>query len=92
LLRNRERRSGGCIVGRRYGDVSTHRIAHHWSRSLRLGHVWRDLKDDLAWQQFTDLEAQQDYLSTRLRAYEADTLQALTGYPYLVEAIYTLRV
>jgi transposase len=45
--------------------------------------VWRDAKDHLAWQQFTDLEAQQDYLST---------LQALTGYPYLVEAIYALRV
>ncbi len=53
--------------------------------------VWRDLKDDLAWQQFPDLAAQQDCLSTRLRAYEADTLQSLTGYPYLVEAIYALH-
>ena len=25
--------------------------------------VWRDLKDDVAWLQFTDLDAQQDYLS-----------------------------
>ena len=54
--------------------------------------VWRDVKDELAWQQFTDLEAQQDSLSTLLRAYEAATLQSLTGYPYLVEAIYALRV
>jgi transposase len=54
--------------------------------------VWRDLKDNLAWQQFTDLDAQQDDLSTLLRAYEADTLQSLTGYPYLVEAIYALHV
>jgi transposase len=53
--------------------------------------VWRDLKDDLAWQQFPDLDAQQDCLSTRLRASEADTLQSLTGYPYLVEAISALH-
>jgi hypothetical protein len=37
------------------------------------------------------VEALQDGLSTRLRAYEADTLQSLTGYPYLVEAIYALH-
>ena len=54
--------------------------------------VWRDVKDDLAWQQFTDLDAQQNSLSTLLRAYAADTLQSLTSYPYLVEAIYALRV
>jgi hypothetical protein len=53
--------------------------------------VWRDVKDDLAWQQFTDLDAQQDHLSTLLRAYAADTLQSLTGYLYLVEAIDALR-
>jgi hypothetical protein len=54
--------------------------------------VWRDLKDALAWRQFTDLEAQQDDLDDLLRAYEASTLQTLTGYPYLVEAIYALCV
>jgi transposase len=54
--------------------------------------VWRDVKDELAWQQFPDLDAQQDSLSTLLRAYEADTLQSLTGYPYLLDAIYALRV
>ena len=41
--------------------------------------VWRDVKDHLAWQQVTDLEAQQDCLSILLRDYEADTLQALAG-------------
>ena len=54
--------------------------------------VWRDVKDNLAWQQFTDLDAQQTRLSTLLRAYAADTLQSLTSYPYLVEAIDALRV
>jgi hypothetical protein len=53
---------------------------------------WRDVKDQLAWQPFTALEAHQDGLSTLLRAYEADTLPSLTGYPSLVEAMYALRV
>jgi transposase len=53
--------------------------------------VWRDLKDALAWLQFPNLDMQQDYVATLLRGYEAATLQALTGYPYLVEAIHALR-
>jgi transposase len=52
--------------------------------------VWRDLKDDLAWQPFADLHTQQDYLGHLLQAYEAATLQSLAGYPYLVEAIHAL--
>jgi transposase len=52
--------------------------------------VWRDLKDNLAWQQFTDVEAQQDAVSDLLGTYNAPTLQALTGYAYLVEAINAL--
>ena len=54
--------------------------------------VWRDLKDDVAWLQFADLDAQQDYLTLLLQGYEAATLQSLTGYPYLVEAIHALHV
>jgi transposase len=54
--------------------------------------VWRDLKDALAWLQFANLDAQQDYLSLLLRGYEAATLQSLTSYPYLVEAIHALHV
>jgi transposase len=52
--------------------------------------VWRDLKDALAWLQFPTLDAQQDYIATLLRGYEAATLQSLTGYTYLVEAIHAL--
>jgi transposase len=52
--------------------------------------VWRDLKDDLAWQQFPTLEAQQDSVEDWLQAYEALTLQSLTGYAYLVDAINAL--
>lgn len=54
--------------------------------------VWRDLKDTLAWLQFASLEVQQDYVAMLLKSYEPPTLQSLTGYAYLVEAIHALRV
>ena len=54
--------------------------------------VWRDLKDTLAWLQFASLEVQQDYVGMLLKSYEPPTLQSLTGYAYLVEAIHALRV
>lgn len=53
--------------------------------------VWRDLNDDLAWEQFADCAAQLDDVSPWLQAYDASTRQALTGYAYLVEAIYALN-
>jgi DDE superfamily endonuclease len=53
--------------------------------------VWRDLKGDVAWLQFAGLDAQQDYLTLPLQGDEAATLQSLTGYPYLVEAIHALQ-
>ena len=52
--------------------------------------VWRDLKDDLAWLQFADLDAQQVSVGDLLQTYEAPALQALTSYTYLVEAINAL--
>ena len=52
--------------------------------------VWRDLKDRLAWQQFTDLDALEVYVAELLCAYDATTLQSLTGYQYLVNAIHAL--
>jgi hypothetical protein len=52
--------------------------------------VWRDLKDAVAWLHFPTLETQQDYIATLLRGYEAASLQSLTGYTYLVEAIHAL--
>ena len=54
--------------------------------------LWRDLKDALAWLQFPTLERQQDYLAALLRAYETTTLQSLTGYTYLLEAIHALHL
>jgi transposase len=55
-----------------------------------LERVWRDLKDAVAWEPFADLAAQLDDVSHLLQAYDAPTLQSLTGYRYLVEAIYAL--
>jgi len=43
--------------------------------------VWRDLKADLAWIQFTEVMTQQSYLADLLQAYAAATLQSLTSYP-----------
>ncbi len=47
---------------------------------------WRDVKDDLAWPQVVALAAQQVSVGDLLQASNASTLQALTGYTYLVEA------
>ena len=54
--------------------------------------VWRDVKDDLAWPQFVDLAAQQVYVGNLLQAYNASSLQALTGYAYLLAAINALEL
>jgi hypothetical protein len=51
---------------------------------------WRDVKDTLAWRQLPDLDAQQNEVGDLLRAYDATTLQSLTGYAYLLEAINAL--
>jgi transposase len=52
--------------------------------------VWRDLKDQLAWQQFPDVEVQQEYVADLLCAYDAPTLQSLTAYSYFVDAVNAL--
>jgi hypothetical protein len=55
-----------------------------------IARVWRDRNDALAWLQFPTLEVQQDDIAPLLRGYEAATLQALTGYTSLIEAIHAL--
>ena len=52
--------------------------------------VWRELKDALAWLQFPNLDVPQDSIAMLLQGYEAATLQSLTNYTYLVEAIHAL--
>lgn len=52
--------------------------------------VWEDLKGDLAWQTFTDLDALVQELVERVAAYDAPTIQSLTSYPYLVKAIHAV--
>lgn len=52
-----------------------------------IGRLWRDLKDELACEQFSDVASQQEAVAKLLRAYDAPTIQSLTGYAYLVDAI-----
>jgi hypothetical protein len=52
--------------------------------------VWRALKEDLAWPQCLDLEAQQRSGGTWWQADDAPTLQALTAYADVVEARHAL--
>ena len=56
-----------------------------------LARVWRDVKDDLAWQQLVDLAAPQISGGDLLQAYNASTLQALPGDAYVLEAIHALE-
>jgi hypothetical protein len=52
--------------------------------------LWRDLKDALAWEQFNDVAEQRAAVADVLCAYDAQTVQSLTGYTYLVDAIHAL--
>jgi hypothetical protein len=52
--------------------------------------VWREVKDDLAWEQFAPLDVPQASVATLWQASDAPTLQALTGDADLVEAINAL--
>ena len=54
--------------------------------------VWRALKDQLAWRQFPDIETQQEYVSDLGCACDNATLQSLTAYAYLVDAIHALSI
>jgi hypothetical protein len=49
--------------------------------------LWRDLKDDLAWQQCRNVAAQPDEGEQLWRAEAAPTRPALTGDTYVVEAV-----
>jgi transposase len=63
-----------------------------YSRELNpIERVGRNLKAQLAWQQFADVAAQQEYVADVLRAYDAPTLLSLTAYPYFVDAVNALR-
>lgn len=53
---------------------------------------WRDLKDDLAWITFSDLQTQQEHVADALAAYDPASLQSLTGYSYFVDAVHALSV
>jgi transposase len=53
--------------------------------------VWQDLKEQLAWMTFADLDALEREIVERVNAYKEDTLSSLTSYPYLVQAIHLIQ-
>jgi hypothetical protein len=54
--------------------------------------VWRALKDQVAWLQVPDIATQQEYVSDVVCAGDNATLQSLTAYAYLVDAIHALSI
>jgi transposase len=52
--------------------------------------LWRDLKDDLAWQPFTDVETQQDPVSPLWQADDTSTRPSLPSDRYVVDALNAL--
>ena len=52
--------------------------------------LWRAVKDDVAWHQFPDVDTHQQYVTALLDTYDAQTLQSLTGYSYVVDAVKAL--
>jgi transposase len=54
--------------------------------------VWRARKDQLAWQQFPNLEIQQEYVGDIVRACDNVMLQSLTAYAYFVDAVNALCI
>ena len=52
--------------------------------------VWQDLKGQLAWITFDELAALEQEVIERLSAYDGATIQSLTSYPYLVDAIHVV--
>jgi hypothetical protein len=55
-----------------------------------MARIWRDLKDALTWRSLPTLAVQHDDLAPLLRGSEAASLQALTGYTYLLETLHAL--
>lgn len=49
--------------------------------------VWLDLKSGLAWQRFATLPELQTEVVRLVEAYAAPTLQSLTAYPYIINAL-----
>ncbi len=52
--------------------------------------LWQDIKDDIAWKLFPDIEQQQDYVAKLLNSYDAQRIHSLTSYPYFVNAVNAL--
>ena len=51
---------------------------------------WEVLKDELAWQCFTDLAVLQARVVAIVQQWDAEMLRALTAYPFIMDAINAL--
>lgn len=54
--------------------------------------VWLAVKDELAWQCFTDVMALQRQLAAHIEGYTPAAFQSLIAYPYILDAIHALAV
>jgi putative transposase len=52
--------------------------------------LWQDIKSDMAWKVFSDVEEQQNYVAELLNAYDAEKIHSLTSYSYIVRAVNAL--
>jgi transposase len=48
--------------------------------------LWQDMKCDMAWKLFGNIEEQQNYVAMVLNTYDAQKIHSLTSYPYFVHA------
>ena len=52
-----------------------------------IARVWRDINDEVGWQQFTDGAAHQPFIRARISTSAAPALPSLTASAYVVEAV-----
>jgi transposase len=53
--------------------------------------LWQDIKAQLAWVLAATIEAWEHQVETIIRRYSKATIQSLTAYPYVVQAVNALR-
>lgn len=54
--------------------------------------VWEHLKDCLAWQLFDDLDALKATVSNILNSWKRKTLKNLTGWNYILQALFVAGI
>lgn len=52
--------------------------------------LWENMKCNMAWKLFGNVEEQQNYVAIVLNSYDAQKIHSLTSYPYFVHAVNAL--